>query len=78
MKDRRQSVADKSEENRDKRQMAANARAQKEADWFILHDLSDKDPVMLVELLRLKFLQFYATGGMDALDTVEERMSLKR
>jgi len=57
-----------------KRQQEADARARREADWFVLSDLSEKEPAVLVELLRLKFLQFYATGGMDAIDTLEERM----
>lgn len=57
------------------REMRAHARAQKEANWITNEDLSARDPVVLNELLRIKFMQFYMTGGMDALDTLEERMA---
>ena len=61
----------------DERQQAANVRAQKEAEWFYSQDLTAKDKDILAELLRIKLMQFYSTGAMDAIDLVEERMALK-
>jgi len=58
------------------RQLKISEQAQREADWFV--ENIGKDPVMLGEIVRIKLLQFYATGGMDAIDRIEERLALKR